>query len=184
MPVSAMMRLASASTALICPGSRIWIVGLISRHLRLTLRAGLLYDRSTMNARIHADRSATPDLRTEDDFSLPGWAYWDPEFFELERQVIFKKSWHLVCHVNDVPQSGDFLTFKFLNESILTIRGADGRVRSFHNVCRHRAARLVGGEQGNCGKRITCPYHAWTYATDGRLVGVPHARELSRPQHR
>ena len=126
-----------------------------------------------MNARIHADRSATPDLRTEEDFSLPGWTYWDPEFFELERQVVFRKSWHLVCHVNDVPAIGDFLTFKFLNESILTVRGADGHVRSFHNVCRHRAARLVDSEQGNCGKRITCPYHAWTYATDGRLVGVP-----------
>jgi len=126
-----------------------------------------------MNARIHADRSATPDLRTEDDFSLPGWTYWDPEFFELERQVVFKKSWHLVCHVNDVREAGDYLTFRFLNESILTVRGTDGRVRSFHNVCRHRAARLVNGEQGNCGKRITCPYHAWTYSNDGRLVGVP-----------
>jgi len=126
-----------------------------------------------MNARIHPDRSATPDLRTEDDFSLPGWTYWDPEFFELERQVVFKKSWHLVCHVNDLGEPGDYMTFKFLNESILTVRGADGRVRSFHNVCRHRAARLVNGEQGNCGKRITCPYHAWTYSTDGRLVGVP-----------
>jgi phenylpropionate dioxygenase-like ring-hydroxylating dioxygenase large terminal subunit len=126
-----------------------------------------------MNARIHFDRTASPDLRTEDDFSLPGWTYWDPEFFELERQVVFRKCWHLVCHVNDVPATGDFLTFKFLNESILTVRGPDGRVRSFHNVCRHRAARLVDSEQGNCGKRITCPYHAWTYATDGRLVGVP-----------
>ena len=126
-----------------------------------------------MSARLHSDGSAARDLRTEDDFSLPGWIYWDPEFFELEKQVIFRKSWHLVGHVNDVPASGDYLTFKFLNESILTVRGADGRVRSFHNVCRHRAARLVGGEQGNCGKRITCPYHAWTYATDGRLVGVP-----------
>jgi phenylpropionate dioxygenase-like ring-hydroxylating dioxygenase large terminal subunit len=126
-----------------------------------------------MNARIHADRFAAPDFRTEEDFSLPGWTYWDPEFFELERQVVFRKSWHLVGHLNDVPASGDYLTFKFLNESILTVRGADGRVRSFHNVCRHRAARLVGGGQGNCGRRITCPYHAWTYATDGRLVGVP-----------
>jgi phenylpropionate dioxygenase-like ring-hydroxylating dioxygenase large terminal subunit len=126
-----------------------------------------------MNARIHADRTASPDLRTEDDFSLPGWTYWDPEFFELERQLVFRKCWHLVCHVNDVPATGDFLTFRFLNESVLTVRGNDGRVRSFHNVCRHRAARLVDSEQGNCGKRITCPYHAWTYATDGRLVGVP-----------
>jgi len=126
-----------------------------------------------MNARVQPDRFATLDLRTEDDFSLPGWTYWDPEFFELERQVIFRKSWHLVCHVNDVPKAGDFLTFKFLNDSVLVVRGPDAVVRSFHNVCRHRAARLVGAEQGNCGKRITCPYHAWTYATDGRLVGVP-----------
>jgi phenylpropionate dioxygenase-like ring-hydroxylating dioxygenase large terminal subunit len=126
-----------------------------------------------MNARIHPERFAAPDFGTEEDFSLPGWTYSDPEFFELERQVIFRKSWHLVCHVNDVPAPGDYLTYKFLNESVLTVRGADGRVRSFHNVCRHRAARLVDGEQGNCGKRITCPYHAWTYSTDGRLVGLP-----------
>jgi phenylpropionate dioxygenase-like ring-hydroxylating dioxygenase large terminal subunit len=126
-----------------------------------------------MNARVQPDGFATPDLRTEDDFSLPGWTYWDPEFFELERQAIFRKSWHLVCHVNDVAKTGDFLTFKFLNDSVLVVRGPDAVVRSFHNVCRHRAARLVGTEQGNCGKRITCPYHAWTYATDGRLVGVP-----------
>jgi phenylpropionate dioxygenase-like ring-hydroxylating dioxygenase large terminal subunit len=126
-----------------------------------------------MNARLHPGHFAAADLRTEDDFSLPGWAYWDPECFELERRVIFGKSWHLVGHANDVPEVGDFLTFRFLNESILTVRGPDGRVRSFHNVCRHRAARLVEGEQGNCGKRITCPYHAWSYATDGRLVGVP-----------
>jgi phenylpropionate dioxygenase-like ring-hydroxylating dioxygenase large terminal subunit len=126
-----------------------------------------------MNARIHPERSLTPESGNVDDFSLPGWIYRDPEFFELEKQVIFRKSWHLVGHVNDVPKRGDFLTFNFLSESILTVRGADGCVRSFHNVCRHRAARLVDGERGNCGRRITCPYHAWTYATDGRLVGVP-----------
>ena len=126
-----------------------------------------------MNARMHADSSATPDLRTEDDFSLPGWIYRDPEFFELEKQVIFKKAWQLVCHVSDVPEKGDYQTFDFLNESILTVRGDDGRVRSFHNVCRHRASRLVDGTHGNCGRRITCPYHAWTYSTDGRLVAVP-----------
>jgi carnitine monooxygenase subunit len=126
-----------------------------------------------MNARMQPDRPVTPESRTEEDFSLPGWIYWDPEFFELEKRVIFRKCWHLVGHVNDVPKQGDYLTFKFFGESILSVRGADGRVRSFHNVCRHRAARLVDGERGNCGKRITCPYHAWTYATDGRLVGVP-----------
>ena len=126
-----------------------------------------------MTARIHSEGIAAADPRTEEDFSLPGWIYWDPEFFELEKQVVFRKSWQLVCHVSDVPAPGDYLTFNFLNESILTVRGSDGRVRSFHNVCRHRAARLVDGEQCNCGKRITCPYHARTYSNDGRLVGVP-----------
>jgi phenylpropionate dioxygenase-like ring-hydroxylating dioxygenase large terminal subunit len=126
-----------------------------------------------MNARVHAGGTAVPELRTEDDFSLPGWIYRDAEFFELEQQVIFKKAWQLVCHESDIPAKGDYQTLKSMHESILTVRGTDGRVRSFHNVCRHRAARLVDGENGNCGSRITCPYHAWTYATDGRLVGVP-----------
>ena len=126
-----------------------------------------------MNARIHPERSLTPESRTEDDFSLPGWIYSDPEFFELERKSIFSKCWHLVCHVNDVPEAGDFQTLNVINESILTVRGKDGQVRSFHNVCRHRASRLVDSESGNCGHMITCPYHAWSYATDGRLVGVP-----------
>ncbi|MGH8130948.1 MAG: aromatic ring-hydroxylating oxygenase subunit alpha [Steroidobacteraceae bacterium] len=99
--------------------------------------------------------------------------YRDPEFFALEKQTIFRKTWQLVCHVNDIPKAGDYHTFDFLGESVLAVRGDDGRVRSFHNVCRHRASRLVDGTHGNCGRRIVCPYHAWTYATDGRLVGVP-----------
>jgi phenylpropionate dioxygenase-like ring-hydroxylating dioxygenase large terminal subunit len=54
------------------------------------------------------------------------------------------------------------------------VRADNGEVRAFHNVCRHRAARILDGPKGNCGRRITCPYHAWTYALDGRLVGVPN----------
>jgi phenylpropionate dioxygenase-like ring-hydroxylating dioxygenase large terminal subunit len=79
----------------------------------------------------------------------------------------------VVCHVSDVPRPGDFHSLDFLGESIVVLRGDDGEVRAFHNVCRHRAARLLDGSKGHCGRRITCPYHAWTYALDGRLVGVP-----------
>ncbi|HVN45337.1 MAG TPA: aromatic ring-hydroxylating dioxygenase subunit alpha [Steroidobacteraceae bacterium] len=104
--------------------------------------------------------------------SLPAWIYRDPEFFERERQAIFRQSWQLVCHLSDVPRTGDFHTFDFLGESLLVVRSAQG-VRAFHNVCRHRAARLLDGPRGSCGARITCPYHAWSYALDGRLVGVP-----------
>jgi phenylpropionate dioxygenase-like ring-hydroxylating dioxygenase large terminal subunit len=109
----------------------------------------------------------------EDNYSLPAWIYHDREFFEREQAVIFRKSWQVVCHSNDVPRPGDFHTLDFLGEPLVVVRGDDGQVRGFHNVCRHRAARLVDGANGHCGRRITCPYHAWTYALDGRLIGVP-----------
>jgi phenylpropionate dioxygenase-like ring-hydroxylating dioxygenase large terminal subunit len=105
--------------------------------------------------------------------SLPAWIYSDPGFFELERERVFRQAWQVVCHVNDVPSSGDFHTLEFLNERVLTVRGEDGEVRSFHNVCRHRAARVLDGPSGNCGHRLVCPYHAWSYRLDGTLAGVP-----------
>jgi carnitine monooxygenase subunit len=109
----------------------------------------------------------------EDHYSLPAWIYHDQEFFERETTAIFRKSWQVVCHVSDVPRPGDFHSLDFLGESLVVLRGDDNGLRAFHNVCRHRAARLLDGSKGHCGRRITCPYHAWTYALDGRLVAVP-----------
>ncbi len=111
---------------------------------------------------------------SDDTVSLPAWIYRDPEFFELEKERIFRRSWQLLCHTSDIPRPGDYHTFDFLGESLVAIRGEDGTVRCFHNVCRHRAARLLDDSKGHCGRRVTCPYHAWTYSTDGRLVGVPN----------
>jgi carnitine monooxygenase subunit len=113
------------------------------------------------------------EIGDDEAFSLPAWIYHDPAFFELEKQQIFRTSWHLVCHQNDIPATGDYHTFEILGESVMSVRGEDGQIRSFHNVCRHRASRLLDGAKGQCGRRITCPYHAWTYSLDGRLVGVP-----------
>jgi carnitine monooxygenase subunit len=107
-----------------------------------------------------------PNAAHDAALSLPAWIYNDPEFFELEKQQVFRRSWQLLCHINDIPARGDYHTFDFLGESLVAIRGDDGQVRSFHNVCRHRAARLLDGAKGQCGRRITCPYHAWTYATN------------------
>jgi phenylpropionate dioxygenase-like ring-hydroxylating dioxygenase large terminal subunit len=120
--------------------------------------------------------SVSSSLASEADpaeMSLPGWIYHDREFFELEKEAIFRTSWQLVCHLSDVPLAGDYHSFDFLGESVIVVRGEDAKVRGFHNVCRHRASRLLEGPKGHCGKRITCGYHAWTYALDGRLVGVP-----------
>ena len=106
--------------------------------------------------------------------SLPAWTYQDADFMELERRNVFMPAWHLVCHESDIPNIGDYSTLKMFRELALVVRGKDGQIRAFHNFCRHRAARLVDGDQGNCGRNIVCPYHAWTYQLDGRLSGVPY----------
>jgi len=116
------------------------------------------------------ETAAPADLSAQ---SLPGWIYRDAEFFQREKQAVFRTAWHLVCHLSDIPRAGDFHTFEFLGESVVVLRAAGGEVHAFHNVCRHRGARLLDGPSGHCGRRITCPYHAWTYALDGRLIGVP-----------
>lgn len=126
---------------------------------------------ATRLGKLHSAPAA--DEAGEDHYSLPAWIYHDPEFFERERAAIFRQSWQVVCHVSDVPRPGDFHSLEFLGESLVVLRGDDNELRAFHNVCRHRAARLLDGSKGHCGRRITCPYHAWTYALDGRLVGVP-----------
>lgn len=119
--------------------------------------------------------NTSPEAETgEDGFGLPAWIYRDPEFFEVERRAIFRTSWQVVCHLSDIPNPGDYHRLDFLGEPVVVVRGEDGEVRSFYNVCRHRASRLLDAPKGNCGRRITCPYHAWTYALDGRLIGVPH----------
>ncbi|HEX8233238.1 MAG TPA: aromatic ring-hydroxylating dioxygenase subunit alpha [Caulobacteraceae bacterium] len=118
-------------------------------------------------------RTALAAVESGIEQSLPAWIYRDPGFFELERERVFRASWQVVCHLNDVPEAGDYHTLSFLDEAILVVRGADGAVRAFHNVCRHRASRLVGEGGGNCGHRLVCPYHAWSYGLDGRLVNIP-----------
>jgi phenylpropionate dioxygenase-like ring-hydroxylating dioxygenase large terminal subunit len=125
----------------------------------------------------NAEVNRPPNLRVVADeaaHSLPAWTYSDPDFMALERRHVFMPSWQLVCHESDIPNVGDYSTFKMFGEIAFAVRGKDGAIRSFHNVCRHRAARLVDGHQGNCGRNIVCPYHAWTYQLDGRLSGVPY----------
>jgi phenylpropionate dioxygenase-like ring-hydroxylating dioxygenase large terminal subunit len=105
-------------------------------------------------------------------FGLPGWIYCNARFFAVERERVLAPSWQVVCHLNDIPRAGDFHTFEFIGESIAVVRGRDGVPRAFSNVCLHRAARLIDGVTGACG-RIVCPYHGWTYDLEGRLIGVP-----------
>jgi len=117
--------------------------------------------------------------------ALPAWVYNNAELLRLELERVLKPSWQIVCHVNSIPKAGDFQTFDLGPESIMVLRDRDGSIRAFHNVCRHRGARLLDGA-GNCPTAITCPYHGWTYRHDGGLIGMP-VREsfpgLDRSQH-
>ena len=108
----------------------------------------------------------------EPELSLPGWIYHDPEYFEVEMERVIRPSWQIVCHGGEISQPGDWRTIDYLGESVIVVRGGDGVARAFSNVCRHRGSRVVSGSAG-CARRLTCPYHAWTYGLDGRLIGVP-----------
>jgi phenylpropionate dioxygenase-like ring-hydroxylating dioxygenase large terminal subunit len=105
--------------------------------------------------------------------TLPGWTYHSAEFLELEKRHLLLNNWQLVCHVSEVREAGDFATLDFLGERAFVIRGEDGTLRAFHNVCRHRAAAVVHGQTGSCQHAIRCFYHGWTYGFDGRLKAVP-----------
>lgn len=106
------------------------------------------------------------------DWSLPAWLYTDPEYHAVEIERAIRPSWQIVCHESDIAEPGAYHTLDYLGESVVAVRGNDGQIRAFANVCRHRAMRLVEGPSG-CAKKLTCPYHAWTYELDGRLSGVP-----------
>ena len=111
-----------------------------------------------------------------DDMSLPVWLYFDPELFEAEKGAFLRAAPQVVCHESEIATPGEWRSLEYLGESVIVIRGDDGQNRAFSNVCRHRGSRLVDGAAG-CAKVLTCPYHAWSYARDGRLVGVPHRSE-------
>jgi phenylpropionate dioxygenase-like ring-hydroxylating dioxygenase large terminal subunit len=116
----------------------------------------------------------SPDDDPLADRTLPAWTYSDAEFFALERERIFTPSWQLVCHESEITKAGEWKTLGILDESIIVVRGRDQSLRAFANVCQHRGSRIVDEPYG-CAKRFTCPYHAWTYDLDGRLIGVPEA---------
>lgn len=121
-----------------------------------------------------ATRAAHADVDPDAGWSLPAWTYSDPEFFEVEMRRVMRPSWQVVCHLSDVPNVGDYHTLEYLGESIIVVRGQDQKVRAFTNVCRHRGARLVDGPSGCAvAKKLTCPYHAWSFDLEGQIVGVP-----------
>ena len=106
--------------------------------------------------------------------TLPGRYYTDPDIFRTEQEKIFEVEWAFVGRADTVSRPGDVLRVEVGTESVIVVRGRDGGLRGFLNVCRHRGARLCLTEQTNVGRAIRCPYHAWTYGLDGQLITAPN----------
>ncbi|QMW23866.1 aromatic ring-hydroxylating oxygenase subunit alpha [Sandaracinobacteroides saxicola] len=102
-------------------------------------------------------------------------AYTCPERFERERVALFRRMPLVAGLSRDLPAPGDVMRFEAAGPSIIVARGKDGVVRAFRNLCTHRGAKLLTGEEGVCEHRarLTCPFHAWTFDLEGRLVGQP-----------
>ena len=103
--------------------------------------------------------------------SLPPSCYHDQEFFDLEMENIFRKSWLFVGRGEKIPNYGDFFVIDLLGQSLIITRAKDNKVRAFHNLCSHRGARMLEGS-GN-EKLIRCPFHSWCYSPSGELVRAP-----------
>ena len=109
---------------------------------------------------------------------LPAWSYFSDELLELEREYLFRRHWQIVAHVADLPEPGDYVCFDSCGERALVVRGRDGVVRAFHNLCRHRGSRVVKDDRGNIRNVIICPFHGWTYDLQGKLRGVAQPKSL------
>ncbi|WP_322059613.1 aromatic ring-hydroxylating dioxygenase subunit alpha [Paraburkholderia sp. J63] len=99
--------------------------------------------------------------------------YLDQEVFDLEMERLFHRTWVYLGHTSQVPNAGDYLTVDIAREPLVMVRQADGSVRVLKNRCAHKGAKLVSAPSGNTGKFFRCPYHAWTYKTDGKPLAIP-----------
>ncbi len=103
----------------------------------------------------------------ERSYTLEARYYIEPEIYEREKAAIFYRGWSFACHAGQVSEPGAYTEFRAADQNLFAIRGKDGKLRAFYNVCSHRAHELVRGS--GTKTVITCPYHAWSYHADGRL---------------
>jgi len=110
--------------------------------------------------------------------ALPQKYFVSPEIFAAERERIFANQWLCVGHQSQLGKAGDYWVRSVTDESLIILRDRQGEVRGFYNTCRHRGTQLCEGKAGRFHETIQCPYHAWTYGLDGRLLGAPHMEKV------
>ena len=121
----------------------------------------------------HARIDPDPEL----SYTIPGHYYYDPQIFARETEEIFLRTWQFAGYLSDLAEPGDYRTFRWFDQNVLIVRGQDGELRGFYNVCQHRGHELVADGRGNQAI-FTCPYHAWSYDSEGRLRAAGNSENV------
>jgi Rieske 2Fe-2S family protein len=127
-----------------------------------------------MTAFIRTANSHEPGATT-----LEGAFYRSEDILREETDRLFRERWLWVGRADKVANAGDYFLYEQFGESIIVLRDRQNVLRAFYNVCRHRGTRMCSAPEGQLGGTIQCPYHAWTYSTDGRLIGAPHMQDVA-----
>ena len=109
--------------------------------------------------------------------SLEARYYTDPQIFEVEKAGVLARTWQFACHASALENTGDYVTFELAGESLFAIKGRDGVIRTFYNVCQHRAHQLLSG--AGTTRVVVCPYHAWSYELSGQLRAAPNTKSVT-----
>ena len=131
---------------------------------------------STLSQREYDQISAGFDTDPRKSSSINTCTYTEPKFLDIERDQVFRDSWQFVCHEEKLREAGSYVVTEVQGASILLVRGEEGDLRAFYNVCKHRGHELLHGE--GTTRLINCPYHAWSYQLDGRLRAARRSEHL------
>ena len=130
---------------------------------------------------VEKKRSALPvpyAMEPELPDRVPKERYFDPDFYDLEAELLWPRVWQMACRLEEITQARDYVEYEILDQSVIVVRTDDMDVRAFQNTCRHRGVRLVEG-QGTCESGFTCPFHGWCYGLDGGNTFVPRSRTFA-----
>ena len=113
-----------------------------------------------------------PNLELDLASTIPSSWYIDKGFYNHELQTVFSQSWQLAARADQLTEPGKYVTTDIAGEPVVIVRGNDGELRGFFNVCRHHAAAVMTEPEGKAAQ-LRCPYHGWTYSLEGELKGTP-----------
>ncbi|MEZ5737117.1 MAG: aromatic ring-hydroxylating dioxygenase subunit alpha [Novosphingobium sp.] len=112
----------------------------------------------------------------EESLTLPAHYYYDPEIYAKEKEEIWFKTWQYICSEQELSKPGDFFTAMVLDQPVVVTRDRSNKIRAFYNVCKHRGHMIVEGS--GCSRTLRCPFHAWTYSSEGALISAPNSENI------